>query len=497
MSRITWFVVLNVLFSLAVATIGISGSMHGVHPLYLMLLFAICTTFIIDTRRWNDRNALLAVFSVIYFQFYGIIDFETLFGLHEAVPSPINGPVLSQTELIILIGGALVQVAYRVVCRSWNASQHTNPDDWPEAALLWVGLPLFAICAYLKWVAHVDLFITNDSATEAVVAARVGSAAMLAIEFGDTLQPLSILLLFYALSRHRRIALVPIAVAVILFQAVYGFVIDVKGEIMVGAIMLVVTKMLVEGRLPKALLGVFAASIVLLFPALQANRAVRGENNINHAQAARDIVQTFKDAYAARLQVTTGTERAQTLFERGSLKGSVEMIVHGTGRSVPFQHGSTLTPMLAAFIPKIIWPSKPALDVGRIVNRQFHVSEDTDSYVSPSHLGELYWNFGWGGVIAGMAGFGLLLGYLGARCDLSKAVTVTRILILAGTARLLILGFESSISNQYVVWARMMLAVAVLHFLFARPIASPERAQSAQGQEPSPGISRRFSNVMT
>lgn len=497
MSRIAWFIFLNVLFPVTVATVGLSGSMHGVHPLYLILLFAICTTFIIDTRRWNDRNALLAVFSVVYFQFYGIIDLETLFGLHQEAPALINGPVLSQTELMVLIGGALVQVAYRLVCQTWDASHRADPEDWPEATLLWVGLPLFAACAYLKWLAHVDLFITNDSATEDLVVARVGNAVMLAIEFGDTLQPLSILLIFYALSRYRRVALLPIAIAVVLFQAVYGFVIDVKGEVMLGGIMLVVTKMLVEGRLPKALLVSFAVCVALLFPALQANRVVRGENNVNHAQAAHNIVQTFKDAYAARLQVTTGQDRAQTLSERGSLKGSVELIVHGTGGSVPFQHGSTLTPMLAAFIPKIIWPSKPSLDVGRILNRQFHVSEDTDSYVSPSHLGELYWNFGWGGVIVGMAMFGLLLGYLGARCDLSKTVTVTRILIIAGTARLLILGFESSISNQYVVWARMMLAVAVLHFLFARPIANPQPAQPAEGREPSPELSRRFSNVMT
>jgi hypothetical protein len=499
MSRIAWFIALNVAFSLAVVTVGLSGSMHGVHAIYLILLFALCTSCIVDIRQWNDSYALLALFSAVYFEFYGVLDLETLFG---AYPSPLthsNGPVLSETELVILVGGALAQLGYRLLSRSARTSKPAVQYDWTESALLWVGLSLFVVCTGLKWIAHVELFVTNDAATEAQELARVGNAGMFAITLGDTMQPLSMLLIFYALCRYRRALLFPIAIAVILVQAVYGFVIDVKGEVMIGGIMMVLTKTLIDGRLPKIWLLSLTVSIVLLFPALQANRVVRGQNDVNHAQAARSIVQTFKDAYAARLTVTTGEDRTQTFFERSSAKGSVEMIVRGTGpgTSVAYQHGYTLSPILAAFIPKIIWPSKPNVEAGRILNRQFHVSEDPDTYISPSHLGELYWNFGWVGVVVGMLAIGSLLGFIGARCDLSESVTVTRTLMLAVTARLLILGFESSISNQYVMWARVVLAVGVLHLLFMRPIADPEPARTALNREPSRRVSRPFSNVMT
>ena len=499
MHRIIWYVILNVAFSLAVAIAALSGSTYGVHPLYVILLFALCTSFVVNIRHWNDRYALLALFSAVYFEFYGVIDVEQLFGLYPALSAASTTGVLSTAELVILCGGALAQIGYRLACRYRLPPDPRARADWSESSLLTMGLPLFVICTALNWVTHVYLFPTNDSATEAAELAKIGNLGMLVLTFADMLQPLSMLLIFYALCVYRRRILLPIALAVVVVQAIYGFVIDVKGEVLLGGVLMMFTKIFVDGRLPKLWLLSFAVCIALLFPALQANRVVRGESNIDHTQAASNILQTFEQAYAARKDVTTGENRTQSFFERSSLKGSVEMIVAGTGTRAPYQHGYTLSPMIAAFIPKVIWPNKPDVPVGRLLNEQFHVTDDPDTYISPSHLGELYWNFGWSGIVAGMSAIGLLLGCVGARCDLSASVTLTRTLIVAVTTQLLILGFESSISNQYVVWARVMLAVAVLHLIFVRRVPGSE---SFASDSPAPlattaAVARPIPNLMT
>jgi hypothetical protein len=112
------------------------------------------------------------------------------------------------------------------------------------------------------------------------------------------------------------------------------------------------------------------------------------------------------------------------------------------------------------------------------MNKEFNLSEQEETYISPSHLGELYWNFGWPGVLVGMPMIGLLLGYVGRKCDLSHEANLTRILILVGTIQLLVLGFESAIVPQYSVWLRSLLAIGLLHWVFARTVNTPREANS-------------------
>jgi hypothetical protein len=176
------------------------------------------------------------------------------------------------------------------------------------------------------------------------------------------------------------------------------------------------------------------------------------------------------------------------------------MIVSRTGQSVPFQNGYTLSPLLTVFVPRILWPNKPDVPTGRLVNKAFHVSDQAETNISPSHLGELYWNFGWPGVVIGMTCIGLLLGFLGARYDLSQAVTLTRVLILIATVKVLIMGFESVIAVQYSVWLRSMLAIGILHVLFAKMPATAaqvsEPTRTTGPRSATPGRTARFPNLI-
>jgi hypothetical protein len=63
---------------------------------------------------------------------------------------------------------------------------------------------------------------------------------------------------------------------------------------------------------------------------------------------------------------------------------------------------------------------------------------------------------------------GLLLGYLGRRFNLAQTATITRVMVIVVTIRLMILGSEGEIATQYVLWIRSMAAIGVLHWALAR-----------------------------
>jgi sulfite exporter TauE/SafE len=133
-----------------------------------------------------------------------------------------------------------------------------------------------------------------------------------------------------------------------------------------------------------------------------------------------------------------------------------------------------------------------------MVAQSFFPDASTDVFISPSNLGELYWNFGGLGAVLGMAVIGALLGWVGARFELSESVTLSRVLILAMTIQILVQGFEASIANQYSTWLRLMLGIGVLHVLFARMPVARESRDPTPEQAPAllPVAVPRFPNLM-
>jgi len=316
------------------------------------------------------------------------------------------------------------------------------------------------------------------------------------------LQPLGILIIAYAQCRYRRPYMLALLLAVIAVQLVMGFVVDVKGVALLGGAIAIATKLLVDGKLPKVWLVGMAVFVAVSFPVLQANRTVRDQYSVNRNDVAGNILKTLERAVDLSKRVPVSQEeRSLSALERMSLKASVDLIVDKTGNGVKFQDGYTLSPLLAVFIPRVIWPTKPDVATGQVMNREFKVSDFDDTYISPSHLGELYWNFGWAGAVIGMSLFGALLGFVGARNDLTQAVTLTRVMILVATFQLIILGAESTIAAQYSMWLRSLAAIGLLHLVVARIPAAPRREEARQRELPQAPEQRatplpQFPNLM-
>jgi hypothetical protein len=92
----------------------------------------------------------------------------------------------------------------------------------------------------------------------------------------------------------------------------------------------------------------------------------------------------------------------------------------GHVRDHGLQLGGTMQYAWYALVPRIIWPSKPAVNRGAwfSVYLGFARSEDRAFSLAMTAIGELYWNFGCLGVLCGMFTLGVLHAFIWRLCGL-------------------------------------------------------------------------------
>lgn len=466
-NRLALYAFLNVGFLFVAGAACAVGGSPNPRIVYLVLIFALCSTPVLCLRTLNDRYSLLAIFMAAFFLMFGAGD---LAGLAQGTTSEVSRAPLSLTEIVILVGGTILVASYRVVVSLYDpASRPSAPRDWSPKAVLLGGAFMWAIGTYAtyQWYVHIVTDTTNDAVNRGI---RSQTPVIISISIlAQMMQPLGILLIAYAWRTFRQpILIIPVFLIVVL-QVALGFVADIKGLAMLGGILMIITIVLIDARIPKLWLAGAVAYAILVFPIFQAYRTeIHGNRGIARVAVVENFGKVLGLVFSAEDRVNNGRHRAQTLLERSSVRGSVQMIVEKTGYGVAYQHGFTLTPLIATFIPRILWTDKPDVPTGQLVNKEFHVSDGEDVYISPSHLGELYWNFGWPGVLFGMAFIGSLLGWVGSRFNLADGRTVTRLLVTVVTIKQIVMGFEGVIAAAYVVWLRSLAGIALFDLMFAR-----------------------------
>lgn len=505
-NRFALYALLNLGFILVVGIASVVGGLPNPRLLHLILLFAICSNFVIDLDGLNGRYALLALFMLNYFVGYGVGDVTNLLRGSEVpgVAAPETASILSKTEAVVLAGGVMLVLGYRLAASLVNSGYRPrSPKDWTKSAVLAVGAALWVVgtIATYSWNVYIVPDTTNDAVRKGI--ASLGPVMVTGYMLAQMCQPLGILLLVYAQRVYRSPYLLPVVIGVVVLQLFIGFVIDIKGVAMLGIILVTATAMLVEGRLPKLWLVVGVLFVIFLFPLFQAYRStIHG----GHGYARTTVVENFGKVLdltiAAKDKVNSGRDRAQTFLERGSLKGITSVIIEKSGSEVDFQRGHTLSPLLLTFLPRVIWSEKGTVPTGQMVNKMFHITDSDDIWISPSHLGELYWNFGWPGAVIGMCLIGFICGWVGTRFNLAEYTTVTRLVVIALTIKLLIVGFEGPISDIYVVWLRSLAGIGILHLLFARVPALYRLRQSESASLPEAAggrlrAERLFPNLLT
>jgi hypothetical protein len=89
--------------------------------------------------------------------------------------------------------------------------------------------------------------------------------------------------------------------------------------------------------------------------------------------------------------------------------GRASAIIRETPDRVPFQGGWTLALIPIAYVPRLLWPDKPATTIGNWITETYGTGTIVSTATGPSWIGEFYLNFGVAGVVGGMFVMGILL----------------------------------------------------------------------------------------
>jgi hypothetical protein len=478
--RAALYPILNVAILLA-SVVG--AALHDIPfgvVIYVCALSALCSAPLLFLKRLNDRYALLALFMSQYFLFFGALDLQTLLLGTEVVNS--RSDLLSSPELAILAGAAAILLFYQLGVALGNPGERQAPTkEWPLRTLLVVGTTVWLLGTVAM--IYFQLFIIP---TKTGYAAQKGLASMgpmltFMVMLGHMMQPLGILILAYGYSKSRNFFWYVLVLFIVLAQVVIGFIEDIKMQALMGAVLVIMVRTLATNRLPKGWLAGSAIALVIAFPIFQAYRTeVTGNRGLDREQAFHELGKVIDIVLAAqdKNKESEDHHRAQTFVERASSKSNLEILFEHVGKDVPMLNGRSLIAIPMAFVPRLLVPDKEDVSVGMLFSKQI-LKADGDVYISISHLGELYWNFGWPGILFGMSALGLLLGYIGMRFNLEREVTLTRVLVLLVTAQPLCLGFGGTMPVSYLVWMRSMAAVGLMHLIFARAVPASSRPKVA------------------
>ncbi len=493
-----------VLLNLAVVALIVMGSID--HPnysgqiVYVCVLTAVCSTPLLLLRGWNDRHVLLAILMGMYFLDFGALDLSIL--VVGSDTRHIRPEFLSPPELAAMLGAVLLLAAYLFgtsLARKEEGAERARAmrgealPEWSAATQLILGTSLWLIGTGAM--IYMQVFAAPEKTAHAtgIAQAEMGPVLLFLVMLAHMMQPLGILILSYCYAKRRTVLWTSLIITVVLIEVAAGFIMDVKRVALMGAALVILTRTLVDNRLPKAWILCSVAALSVLFPVFQAYRTeITDERGMDRLQALQELPKVLSIALQSadkEQKRVDPAERPQSFLERSSVKGVLENLFLYVPREVPYLGGQSLVAIPLAFVPRLILPDKEDMSVGLLYSQVILKVHD-DLYISISHLGELYWNFGWLGIALGMPIIGTLLGFVGARFNLEHGTSVTRILVLLATAQSLCIEFEGTMPVSYILWLRGMAAIGLLHFMFAR------RARVTSPAPASLPAAPRFANLM-
>lgn len=464
------FFAANLIFTIVIIVAGILSNSGGVALfIYLPLLFLLCSSPLLLLERPNGRYAILIIVTSMLFVHYGLYEFFDLLSLLGPVrSSSLRHSWLSQTDVAILIGVFLLIVGYlSSVSLLKRKSVGLFKSEWRISTIITIGLVAWVSGMVATWIWQ---FTFSDMrAADQMIKYKLTVTSGIVYLVLRMIQPIGTTLLSYAYVVSKKKLLLVLVAMILVVEFLFGFVADSKELSIRGLVLLIATKFLIDGKVPKMLLITATIVIALTFSIFQVYRQEIFQLGTQTRAAAltnwsKNLEKVLSSSKSEEGRISSSI---RGFVERTNLKPSVTLIMEKTGMKVPYQNGDTLIPLAYVFIPRFIMPDKAdAQVVGQTFNQQFRLSEDPRTYVSPSFLGELYWNFGWSGLIVGMFLIGALFGVIGGGFNLAEHTNVARLLVVMTTIYLLCFRFEGNIALQYTLWIRSVVMIWLLHVLF-------------------------------
>jgi hypothetical protein len=405
------------LAAVALAAIGLLAWIPGWASTGLLLagLACACTVPIADgfARRAPVLEIGVAV-AVVYFVLFPLRAGVVLANLDFATNSRVvEAPEGTQrlALLVALVGILAGGIAYVSPIGAWVGARVTLPRaDICERPPLVAAGTVFAVGLLAEGVVLAD---THFGFAHQLLAGRASgliSAATALLILG-----LALLTRGAAVSRDRRLLYV-LGAAMLL-----GILLSVAGGFKEPAFISVVTPAIVWSFAPGRRLpgrGVALIGLALLAIFLLVTLWRHASDRIESAQPTR-VIAELPDETLHHDWVVGGPRQFRPwhpltdvpVIVTHRLYGfdSMVLAVRYTPDSVPHQEGATLQNLAAGLIPRILWPEKPTIGIGYWFAEAYWGTPPRVKQVPQSvpHPVELWINFGWIGVIVGLAILGI------------------------------------------------------------------------------------------
>lgn len=466
-----FLLILSLFYVLALTSAFISD--NSTPYIYLIGMYAMLVYPFFVSRNINDKYILLFAFLFVYFLYFAMADLLALMPYIQIASAPRGSDLLSEAEVAILVGGASMILGYTACAVFFGQRGKILTNDWPIRSIVIIGILCWGIgiIGTGAW-----QFLYSDRNINAIPSPVLGTLITLA----RYLQPLGDAMIAYAFFTTRSKYILILLVLILGIEVPFGFLADSKELSVKGMVITIVVKFLLDGRASIKWLLPLMIFLVSSFSLAQAYRfEVLQQRGQLRTEAASNLDKTVEDIKNSKL-IREGIIQSSVeyLVSRLNMKNNIVLIVTKTGNPVPYQDGYTLKLLLYAWIPRIIYPEKPEISVGRLFNQEFKISLDPNTYISTSFPGEFYWNYGMSGLVIGMFLFGGLLGLMGALFNMSRTKSVTRLLILVTTIYFLCFRFETGFALEINQWLRVMILSIILHAIFKQ--RGGKRASEAQ-----------------
>jgi hypothetical protein len=168
-----------------------------------------------------------------------------------------------------------------------------------------------------------------------------------------------------------------------------------------------------ERRIRVSWLAAGFATLIVLYPVSRFYRdVIQTDNRRSIVSFVQDPSRSLEALSSFRESVDVGRYVKEGLIATGrrlDALGVLTVVLQDTPARVPFQGGWTIGYIAISYVPRILWPGKPNTTTGEWVSQTYGSPYDFHTDVGPTWIGELYFNWGYTGVVLGMFVVGFLL----------------------------------------------------------------------------------------
>lgn len=225
--------------------------------------------------------------------------------------------------------------------------------------------------------------------------------------------------------------------------------------------------------IPLLAAGMFAFYIGIIAPVVMASRMKRFDANASQFDR---IVQVYT---AGDYEKEVGTEKQISRYLERSFDATAMACIYGEVQKTGLMYGEGMDYLVYAFIPRFIWPDKPTITRGAwftVYLGQARTEAKATTSLGQTAPGELYWNFGWYGVVIGMTILGIMCGKLWKLATPFAERDPLRLLLYFGVTFTITHMAEAGSVLVALIYRTVTIGVAILIFDHIRSIPELRRA---------------------